>query len=155
MVTTCARRGVLDLDRGESHLGRRMSAADKRIAELLAQGIEVLSGNAVSRETLGLANIAGARSLVIAIPNAFEACSIAEQGRTINPSILIVARAHSDAEVDELRQYGADTVIMGEREIALGMVDRLAQVHHDSAPYEDGPSAGTIVPSVEYPPEKE
>ncbi|MBB3442940.1 Kef family K(+) transporter [Sinorhizobium sp. B11] len=129
--------------------------SDKRIAELLAQGIEVLSGNAVSRETLGLANIAGARSLVIAIPNAFEACSIAEQGRTINPSILIVARAHSDAEVDELRQYGADTVIMGEREIALGMVDRLAQVHHDSAPYEDGPSAGTIVPSVEPPPEKE
>ncbi len=129
--------------------------SDKRIAELRAQGIEVLSGNAVSRETLGLANIAGARSLVIAIPNAFEACSIAEQGRAINPSILIVARAHSDAEVDELRQYGADTVIMGEREIALGMVDRLAQVHHDSAPYEDGPSAGTIVPSVEPPPEKE
>ncbi|MBB3562910.1 CPA2 family monovalent cation:H+ antiporter-2 [Rhizobium sp. BK512] len=129
--------------------------SDKRIAELRAQGIEVLSGNAVSRETLDLANIAGARSLVIAIPNAFEACSIAEQGRTINPSILIVARAHSDAEVDELRQYGADTVIMGEREIALGMVDRLAQVHHDSAPYEDGPSAGTIVPSVEPPPEKE
>lgn len=129
--------------------------SDKRIAELRAQGIEVLSGNAVSRETLGLANIAGARSLVIAIPNAFEACSIAEQGRAINPSILIVARAHSDAEVDELRQYGADTVIMGEREIALGMVDRLAQVHHDSAPYEDGPSAGTIVPSVEPPPGKE
>ena len=129
--------------------------SDKRIAELRTQGIEVLSGNAVSRETLDLANIAGARSLVIAIPNAFEACRIAEQGRTINPSILIVARAHSDAEVDELQQYGADTVIMGEREIALGMVDRLAQVHHDSAPYEDGPSAGTIVPSVEPPPEKE
>ncbi len=129
--------------------------SDKRIIELRSQGIEVLSGNAVARETLDLANLAGARSLVIAIPNAFEACRIAEQGRAVNPSILIVARAHSDAEVEELRQYGADTVIMGEREIALGMVDRLAQVHHDSAPYEDGPSAGTIVPSVEPPPEKE
>jgi monovalent cation:H+ antiporter-2, CPA2 family len=129
--------------------------SDKRIAELHAQGIEVLSGNAVTRETLDLANIAGARSLVIAIPNAFEACRIAEQGRAINPSILIVARAHSDAEVEELKEYGADTVIMGEREIALGMVDRLAQVHHDSAPYEDGPSAGTIVPPAEHPPEKE
>ncbi|MBB3389036.1 CPA2 family monovalent cation:H+ antiporter-2 [Rhizobium sp. BK275] len=129
--------------------------SDKRITELRSQGTEVLSGNAVVRETLDLANLAGARSLVIAIPNAFEACRIAEQGRTINPSILIVARAHSDAEVDELRQYGADTVIMGEREIALGMVDRLAQVHHDSGPYEDGPSAGTIVPSVEPPPERE
>ncbi|QWW68353.1 YbaL family putative K(+) efflux transporter [Rhizobium sp. WYJ-E13] len=129
--------------------------SDKRIAELHAQGIEVLSGNAVARETLDLANVAGARSLVIAIPNAFEACRIAEQGRAINPQILIVARAHSDAEVDELQEYGADTVIMGEREIALGMVDRLAQVHHDSGPYEDGPSAGTIVPSVEPPPGRE
>ncbi|MBB3312986.1 CPA2 family monovalent cation:H+ antiporter-2 [Rhizobium sp. BK196] len=129
--------------------------SDKRIIELQSQGIEVLSGNAVARKTLDLANIAGARSLVIAIPNAFEACRIAEQGRAVNPSILIVARAHSDAEVEELRQYGADTVIMGEREIALGMVDRLAQVHHDSAPYEDGPSAGTILPPVEPSPEKE
>lgn len=129
--------------------------SDKRIIELQSQGIEVLSGNAVARETLDLANLAGARSLAIAIPNAFEACRIAEQGRAVNPSILIVARAHSDAEVEELRQYGADTVIMGEREIALGMVDRLAQVHHDSAPYEDGPSAGTILPPVEPPPEKE
>ncbi|MFC5759727.1 YbaL family putative K(+) efflux transporter [Rhizobium sp. GCM10022189] len=129
--------------------------SDKRVAELHAQGIEVLAGNAVTRETLDLANLAGARSLVIAIPNAFEACRIAEQGRAVNPSILIVARAHSDAEVEELRQYGADTVIMGEREIALGMVDRLAQVHHDSAPYEDGASAGTIQPPVEPPPEKE
>ncbi|MBB3656216.1 CPA2 family monovalent cation:H+ antiporter-2 [Rhizobium sp. BK650] len=129
--------------------------SDKRIAELRSQGIKVLSGNAVARETLDLANLAGARSLVIAIPNAFEACRIAEQGRATNPSILIVARAHSDAEVEELRQYGADTVIMGEREIALGMVDQLAQVHHDSAPYEDGPSAGTILPPVEPSPEKE
>ncbi|MBW9051777.1 YbaL family putative K(+) efflux transporter [Rhizobium mesosinicum] len=129
--------------------------SDKRIIELRSQGIEVLSGNAVALETLDLANLAGARSLVIAIPNAFEACRIAEQGRAVNPSILIVARAHSDAEVEELRQHGADAVIMGEREIALGMVDRLAQVHHDSAPYEDGPSAGTIQPPVEPPPEKE
>jgi len=42
MVTTCARRGVLDLDRGESHLGRRMSAADKRIAELLERWLTSL-----------------------------------------------------------------------------------------------------------------
>ncbi|WP_454848162.1 YbaL family putative K(+) efflux transporter [Rhizobium binxianense] len=129
--------------------------SDKRIAELTAQGIEVLSGNAVARETLDLANLSGARSLVIAIPNAFEACRIAEQGRFVNPSILIVARAHSDAEVDELKQYGADTVIMGEREIALGMVDRLAQVHHEGIPYEDGHETDTIPPTDTVPPEKE
>jgi CPA2 family monovalent cation:H+ antiporter-2 len=104
--------------------------SDKRIGELRGLGIEAILGNAASAEVLAHANIAGARSLVIAIPNAFEACRVAERGRAANPPMLIVARAHSDAEVEELRGYGADTVIMGEREIALGMVDRLAQVHH-------------------------
>jgi CPA2 family monovalent cation:H+ antiporter-2 len=97
----------------------------------------------------------GARSLVIAIPNAFEACRVAEQGRATNPGVLIVARAHSDAEVEELKQYGADTVIMGEREIAMGMLDRLSQVHHDSAPYEVEAEADTIPPEETPSPEKE
>ncbi|WP_208248849.1 YbaL family putative K(+) efflux transporter [Rhizobium sp. T1470] len=129
--------------------------SDKRIGELRDQGIEAISGNAVSREVLDLANIAGARSLVVAIPNAFEACRVAEQGRAINPSILIVARAHSDAEVDELKEYGADTVIMGEREIAMGMVDRLAQVHHDSVPYEGEADTATIAAEETPSPDKE
>lgn len=114
---------------------------DKRVIDLRAHGIEAISGNAASAEVLGFANIAAARSLVVAIPNAFEACSIAEKARQLNPSILIVARAHSDAEIDELTRYGADTVIMGEREIALGMVDRLRQVHHERPLYEDAPPA--------------
>ncbi|MET3853467.1 YbaL family putative K(+) efflux transporter [Rhizobium sp. OAE497] len=129
--------------------------SEKRIEELSAQGVETVLGNAAAREVLDLANLNGARSLVIAIPNAFEACHVAELGRTVNPSILIVARAHSDAEVEELKQYGADTVIMGEREIAMGMVDRLAQVHHDRPAYEDGPETDTIPPAATEPPEKE
>ncbi|UWU14685.1 Kef family K(+) transporter [Rhizobium sullae] len=129
--------------------------SEKRIEELATQGVETIIGNAAAREVLDLANLPGARSLVIAIPNAFEACSVAEYGRSVNPAILIVARAHSDAEVDELKQYGADTVIMGEREIAMGMVDRLAQVHHDSPAYEDGHGTDTIPGTAAAPSEKE
>ncbi|MEB3042797.1 YbaL family putative K(+) efflux transporter [Rhizobium mulingense] len=128
--------------------------SDKRIGELKAQGIEAFLGNAAATETLDLANLPAARSIAIAIPNAFEACRIAEQARSANPSILIVARAHSDAEVDALKQYGADTVIMGEREIALGMVDRLAQVHHESVAYEDDHGPDTIAPTDDPPPER-
>ncbi|KAA0699484.1 Kef family K(+) transporter [Neorhizobium sp. P12A] len=118
--------------------------SDKRIAELRDSHIEAISGNAALAEVLAYANIAAARSLVVAIPNAFEACHVTERARAINPSILIVARAHSDAEVEELKRYGADTVIMGEREIAMGMVDRLAQVHHDRPHYEDEGRAGIM-----------
>ncbi|TIV45775.1 MAG: hypothetical protein E5V86_33840, partial [Mesorhizobium sp.] len=39
------------------------------------------------------------------------------------PAINIIARAHSDAEVEHLKGLGADTVIMGEREIARGIVE--------------------------------
>jgi CPA2 family monovalent cation:H+ antiporter-2 len=44
---------------------------------------------------------------------------------------------------------------MGEREIALGMVDRLAQVHHESVPYEDRHGPDTIMPTDDPPPERE
>jgi CPA2 family monovalent cation:H+ antiporter-2 len=34
-----------------------------------------------------------------------------------------VARAHSEAEVDHLRKFQVSAVVMGERELALGMID--------------------------------
>ncbi|MDL2401412.1 YbaL family putative K(+) efflux transporter [Rhizobium mayense] len=129
--------------------------SENRIGELKQQGVEAIYGNAASAAVLAYANIAGARSLVIAIPNTFEACSAAEQARAVNPPILIVARAHSEAEIDVLKQYGADTVIMGEREIALGMVDRLAQVHHDKPHYEDAKRADIMIEPSESAPAKE
>ena len=41
--------------------------------------------------------------------------------------IRIIARAHSDAEVEHLGGLGADTIIMGEREIARGIVEEVVR----------------------------
>jgi monovalent cation:H+ antiporter-2, CPA2 family len=100
---------------------------DKRdlVEELRARGIEAILGNAAAPDVLKAANIAHAVSLVVAIPNGFEAGQIVEQARAANPTIEIIARAHSDAEVEHLRHYGVDLAIMGEREIARGMIGRL------------------------------
>ena len=65
-------------------------------------------------------NLYGAKSIVVAIPETFEAGQIVQQARAASPAIRIIARAHSDAEVDYLTAHGADAVIMGEREIAQG-----------------------------------
>jgi hypothetical protein len=48
-----------------------------------------------------------------------------ERAKTANPRIRIVARAHSPAEVEHLRKFGADNIIVGEQEIAREMVSRL------------------------------
>ena len=92
------------------------------IKQTRAMGIETLSGNAADAALLEAANIAAARWLFVAIPNEFEAGQVVEQANALNPTLSIVAWAHSDDEVEYLRQLGADSIIMGDREIALGMI---------------------------------
>ncbi len=89
---------------------------------LAKRGVQVIHGNAARSDILAAANVGAARRLFIAIPEAFEAGQIAEQAREANPKIEIIARAHYDDEIEHLVQHGADHVIMGEREIAAGML---------------------------------
>ena len=96
---------------------------EEALEALRAQAIENIAGNAAQAEVLAAANLAEARLLLVAIPNSFEAGQIVQQARAINPNLAIVARAHFDAEVEHLTEYGADSVIMGEREIARSMLD--------------------------------
>jgi CPA2 family monovalent cation:H+ antiporter-2 len=86
-------------------------------------GIEHIRGNAAKDDVLAAANLPAAKLLFVAIPEAFEAGQIVQQARRANPGLPIVARAHFDAEVGHLLSHGASKVIMGEREIALAMLD--------------------------------
>ncbi|RWK54037.1 YbaL family putative K(+) efflux transporter [Mesorhizobium sp.] len=99
--------------------------ADKTLAKLRDDGIETVSGNAANSEVFAAANPEGASRLILAIPNAFEAGQVVLRARAANPKINVIARAHSDAEVEHLKGLGADTVIMGEREIARGIVEEV------------------------------
>jgi CPA2 family monovalent cation:H+ antiporter-2 len=102
-----------------------VEAADAAPEKLRQEGIEVITGNAARADVLGATNPGQARHLVIAIPEAFEAGQIVQQARAANSGLRIIARAHSDAEVDHLQKLGADVVIMGEREIAHAMIEEL------------------------------
>ncbi|TDW59615.1 Kef-type potassium/proton antiporter (CPA2 family) [Novosphingobium sp. PhB55] len=88
-------------------------------------GHEVVEGNASSMDVLEEAGIGEATRLMIAIPEGFEAGVIAQHARQRNPDIQILARAHSDEEVDHLEKIGADHVVMGEREIARRLLELL------------------------------
>jgi CPA2 family monovalent cation:H+ antiporter-2 len=126
VVIGCGRVG--GVIREALHLQGRPYAVieeNKDIADRLrADGIDTILGPAAPGALIAAANVAGAQWLFIAIPDAFEAGQYAEQARALNPTIRIVARAHSDAEVDHLQKLGADITIMGEREIARAMVLR-------------------------------
>ena len=46
-----------------------------------------------------------------------------EQAHAVNPKFPIIARAHSDEEIEHLKRHGATKVIMGEHLIAHAMVE--------------------------------
>jgi voltage-gated potassium channel Kch len=85
----------------------------------------MIVANAAEPGVLRAANLAGARWFISAIPSPFENGNLVEQARAANPNLEIIARAHSDAEVDHLEEYGASFIIMGEREIARGMTEHI------------------------------
>ena len=87
-----------------------------------ADGMKVIMANALEAHTLEAAGIRGASILLVAIPEGFEAGAVFERAREVNPKLRVIARAHSDAEVEHLERLGAVDVVMGEREIAAKML---------------------------------
>ena len=97
------------------------------VDRLRQEGREVIVGNAAAKDVLEACNLTAARCLLVAVPNAFEGGQIIAQARVLRPSLPIVARAHSEEEVEYLRKHGATSVIMGEHEIARAMVGLVPQ----------------------------
>jgi CPA2 family monovalent cation:H+ antiporter-2 len=97
------------------------------VAELKQLGIAALAGNAADPDVIQAANLPGARCLLVAIPDAFEGGQVVQQARAINPKLPIIARAHSEEEIDYLKRHGATLVVMGEHEIAKAMLDNVAE----------------------------
>jgi monovalent cation:H+ antiporter-2, CPA2 family len=94
---------------------------EDKVPGLRKEGVEVITGNAADPEVAAAANIGTARCLLVAIPDAFESSQVVEQARALNPDLPIIVRAHSDAETEHLRKYGASKVVLGEQEIARAM----------------------------------
>ncbi|WP_066685825.1 YbaL family putative K(+) efflux transporter [Caulobacter sp. CCH9-E1] len=103
----------------------------ERAEDLRRAGFETVGGNAVKPEVLLQAGLDKATHLFVAVPNPFEAARIIEQARAANPDALIVARAYTDNDVALLKQMGASHALIGEDEIARGM---LAKAPRRAAP---------------------
>jgi len=108
------------------------------VARLNEQGIEALKGNAADPDVVQAANLGEARCLLVAIPDAFEGGQLVEQARAINPVLPIIARAHSQEEIDHLIKLGANLVVMGEHEIAKAMISDVGGVQSPTQAGSDG-----------------
>ena len=95
---------------------------------LAAQGVSVVWGDATRPEVFRAALPDRARLLVLALPGAVETRAVLALARAANPDIHVILRTHSDEEAALLEtEEGVGLVMMGEREVALGMADYALQ----------------------------
>jgi CPA2 family monovalent cation:H+ antiporter-2 len=90
---------------------------------LRARNLVVVHGDALNGGILEAAGVAGARLLILAIPDTLQALEILMAARRINPDIVTVVRTHSESEVMQLQHAGASLAVLGERELALTMAN--------------------------------
>jgi CPA2 family monovalent cation:H+ antiporter-2 len=88
-----------------------------------AAGIPGIRGSAAADRVLAEAQPEKAKIAILAIPQPLEAGEAIAKLRALNPSLTVLARAHSDAEVKHLLEHGADGAIMAERELAHSLAE--------------------------------
>jgi monovalent cation:H+ antiporter-2, CPA2 family len=91
------------------------------VEKLRLRGIPAVYGDATQAEVLVQSHVARARMLVIATPESIGVRQMAEAARTLNPSIEIVVRSHTDEEARRLEQEVSGKVFVGEHELARAM----------------------------------
>jgi CPA2 family monovalent cation:H+ antiporter-2 len=95
----------------------------RRVEDLRARGVAAVYGNASTPGVLEAACIGRARLLMIATPEGYQTRRIIELARQINPRIDTAVRTHSESEVAYLERQGIGVAIMGERELAFGLIE--------------------------------
>lgn len=93
------------------------------VAKAHAAGIPGIRGSAAADRVLAEARPAQAKIAILAIPQPLEAGEALAKLRALNPSLTLLARAHSDAEVKHLLEHGADGAVLAERELAYSLAE--------------------------------
>jgi K+:H+ antiporter len=93
------------------------------LAHAQAAGIPTIAGDASAPGVLESAGLERARLVVIATPDGFQARRIVELSRANKPGIDLVVRTHSASELAALEAMHVGRVVMGERELAYGMLE--------------------------------
>lgn len=124
---------------GYGRVGRRIAEAIRRqgiplvvaeqnrelVEQLRSQGIPAVSGDAAEPEVLVQAHVAHAAMLVVAVPDPVKVRRMLETARTLNPSIEVVLRTHSEDEAELLARENGTRVFFAEEELAGGIANHV------------------------------
>ncbi|HEY0335138.1 MAG TPA: YbaL family putative K(+) efflux transporter [Stenotrophomonas sp.] len=105
---------VLVIDDNRDHVERAHAA-----------GIPAIRGSAANDKVLAEAHPERAKIAVLAIPQPLEAGETLSKLRALNPSLTLLARAHSEVEVKYLLDHGADGAVLAERELAHSLTEMI------------------------------
>lgn len=101
---------------------------NREIVDMLRNsGIPAVSGDASTPEVLIQSHIARAALLVIAIPDTIHVRKMVDIAKTLNPTISVVLRTHSEAEAELFNKENIGAVFLGEHELARGMSAHIIQ----------------------------
>ena len=92
------------------------------ISELREKGIPCVYGEAGNQKVLYEAGVRDAKTLILAVPDPVAIRLAFDHARRINPSLDIIARAHSDYEFEFLQKKGVSEVVQPEMEAGIEIV---------------------------------
>jgi len=93
------------------------------LASAQSAGVPTIVGDAAAPGVLASAGLARARIVVVATPDSFQARRIVELAHEQRPGVDLVVRTHSTSELRKLEELKVGRAVMGERELARGMVE--------------------------------
>jgi len=94
----------------------------KTVSEIREKGITGIYGDAGNQKVLWEAGVENASALVLAIPDPMALRLALDHARRINPKLDIIARAHSDFELEFLQSRGVSEVVRPETEAGIEIV---------------------------------
>ena len=96
----------------------------KTVEDARAQGLEIHYADATQPEVLAHAGVERAKALLVTVPDPAGVRAIVREARARNPKALIVARTKFASLARDLRELGADEVVVEELEAGLEILAR-------------------------------
>lgn len=98
----------------------------EKVEQLRREGYHAIVGNATQMETLIEAGIEKAHTVMITVPDPFDARRIVEHVQNLKPGARLLVRSHNEEETAFLQQRNVELLVSGTEEIARRMVSHLS-----------------------------